>query len=61
MLGRRGVYPEVAALYEAFSTGKLCRQNSQSNMRICRVAAAVAARGGARYSAELLEAATKRR
>jgi len=25
---------EVAALYEAFSTGKLCRQNSQSNMRI---------------------------
>jgi len=33
-------------LYEAFSTGKLCHSELPTNMRICRVAAAVAARGG---------------
>jgi len=60
MLGRRVFIREVAALYEAFSTGKPLPSELPINMRICRVAAAVAARG-ARYSAELLEAATKRR
>jgi len=60
MLGRRGVYPRGGSALRSLSTGKPLPSELPTNMRIF-VWQQQWLQGGARYSAELLEAATKRR